>query len=78
MLSLPDVLSLYAELALALAGFAGVTSAFAGRDRAFKPTERSRVEAVLMNSAAALAGCLAFYGGLGASLAIDQSIRLSG
>ena len=78
MLSIPDVLSLYAELALALAGFAGVTSAFAGRDRSFKPTERSRVQSVLMNSAAVLAGCLAFYGGLGASLAVDQSIRLSG
>jgi hypothetical protein len=78
MLSVPDVFSLYAELALTLAGFAGVTSAFSGRDRAFKPIERSRVQAVLMNSAAVLGGCLAFYGGLGAGLALDQSIRVSG
>ena len=78
MLSLPETFSLYAELALALAGFAGVASAFAGRDRQFRPTEGVRIRAVLANSAAVLFGCLAFYSGLGAELTADGALRLSG
>jgi hypothetical protein len=61
MQSLSEVFSLYAELALALAGFTGVASAFAGRERAFRPTELTRLQGILVNSASVLAGCLAFY-----------------
>jgi hypothetical protein len=56
-----DLLSLYAELSIALAGFTGVSSAFAGRERMFRPMERTRLQAVLLSSSGVLAGCLAFY-----------------
>lgn len=60
-LNLPDLFALYSELAVAIAGFSGVASAFAGRERRFRPTELTRLHAVLANSSAVLAGCLAFY-----------------
>jgi hypothetical protein len=57
----PDIYSLLAELAIALAGFTGVSSAFAGRERLFRPMERTRLQAVLLGSSSVLAGCLALY-----------------
>lgn len=57
-LSLTDAIALYAELALALAGFAGVASAFAGRERRFRPVERLRLVGVVSLSASTFAGCL--------------------
>ena len=59
--NLPDLFGLYSEMAVALAGFAGVAAAFSGRERQFRPTERLRLESVLFNSASVLAGCFAFY-----------------
>jgi len=55
-----DAISLFAELSLGLAGFAGVGSAFAGRSREFLPMERSRLISVVWLSACVLAGSLAF------------------
>lgn len=55
-----DSIALYAELALALAGFAGVVSAFAGRERQFRPVERLRLEGLMSLSGTVLAGCLAY------------------
>lgn len=53
-----DVLSLYAELSLGLAGFVGVVSAFSGRDRVFQPIEKVRVMHVLGCAGSVLAGRL--------------------
>jgi hypothetical protein len=55
-----DAISLFAELSLGLAGFAGVGSAFAGRTREFRPLERLRLLSVVWISASVLAGSLAF------------------
>jgi len=77
-LNMPDVVGLYAELAIAIAGFSGVASAFAGRDREFRPTERIRLMAVLSNSAGVFAGCLAFYSAAACGLSVDGALRVSG
>lgn len=63
--SIPDIYSLLAELAVAIAGFSGVASAFAGRERVFRPMERTRLQAVLLGSSSVLAGCLALYSAAG-------------
>jgi len=73
MQSLSDAFSLYAELAIALAGFTGVAAAFAGRERAFRPTELTRLHGILGNSAGVLAGCLAFYSTRGLQLSEQAS-----
>ena len=70
MTSFQEAVDLYAELSLALAGFAGVASAFAGRERAFRPIERMRLVGVVTLSASVLGGCLAY---LAASVALLSS-----
>ena len=55
-----DAVDLYAELSLALAGFAGVVTAFAGRERAFRPIERMRLVGIVALSGSVLGGCLAY------------------
>lgn len=77
-LSLPDLFALYSELAVAIAGFAGVASAFAGRDRRFRPTELVRLHGVLLNSSTVLAGCLAFYCASAMDLGSDAITRAAG
>ena len=67
-----DFLMLCAEVFVALAGFAGVASAFAGRERAFRPIERMRLVGVVTLSASVLGGCLAY---LAASIALLPSGR---
>lgn len=62
-MNLENAVALYAELALALAGFAGVVSAFAGKERQFRPVERIRLGALMKCSGTVLAGCLAFIVG---------------
>jgi hypothetical protein len=52
-----DTFDLLAELAIAVAGFAGVASAFGGRDRAFGPAELVRLTALFQFSTLVLAGC---------------------
>lgn len=73
-----DLLALYAELALGLAGFVGVVSAFAGRDREFRPTERVRFLSVVLSSATILTGCFAFFTSSSAGLALRSSYALAG
>ena len=53
-------MELFAELSLALAGFAGVASAFAGRERSFRPIERLRLVGVAALSASVFGGCLSY------------------
>jgi len=60
LIGIADVVELYAELSLALAGFAGVVTAFAGRERAFRPIERMRLVGIVILAASVLGGCLAF------------------
>ena len=66
-----DSIALYAELALALAGFAGIVSAFAGRERQFRPVERMRLEGLMILSGTVLAGCLAYV--VGSLAGIDET-----
>ncbi|MGH0029313.1 MAG: hypothetical protein ACQGVC_05955 [Myxococcota bacterium] len=42
--------ALLAELAIALAGFAGVAAAFAGKERAYGPSERLRLFSLFLDS----------------------------
>lgn len=46
---------LIAELALALSGFAGVATAFGGRDRSYLPIEMARLQSLFVHSFMALA-----------------------
>ncbi|MEM7496087.1 MAG: hypothetical protein AAF471_08260, partial [Myxococcota bacterium] len=78
MLSPEETFPLYAELALALAGFAGVVSAFKGRDRVFRPTERIRFVAVVMASACVLLGCFTILAALAGDFSLPTSYRTSG
>ena len=55
-----EAISLFSELSLGLAGFAGVGSAFAGRNREFRPIERLRLLSVVWIAASVLAGSLAY------------------
>jgi hypothetical protein len=75
--SIPDVYSLLAELAIALAGFSGVSSAFAGRERLFQPLERIRLQAVLLGSSSVLAGCLARYSAASVGLTESHSAAVA-
>lgn len=52
-----ELFGLIAELAIGLAGFAGVAAAFAGRERAFQPSEKIRLLALFLNSSTILTGC---------------------
>lgn len=49
---------LIAELAVGLAGFAGVAAAFGGRDRAYAPVELTRLRALFVHAALVLASSL--------------------
>lgn len=60
-MNLPDVLTVLAELAIAMAGFGGVASAFSGRAREFTPAERLRLRTLLINSSSVVLGCLGFF-----------------
>ena len=73
----PDIYSLLAELAIALAGFSGVSSAFAGRERLFRPMERTRLQAVLLCSSSVLAGCLALYSATSLGFAVAEAASVS-
>ena len=73
MQSLSEAIPLYAELSIALAGFTGVSAAYAGRERTFRPTELTRLQGVLGTSAAVLSGCLAFYSTKGLELTEQAS-----
>jgi len=55
-----DAVSLFAELSLGLAGFAGVGAAFVGRSREFLPLERTRLLSVVWLSASVFAGSVVF------------------
>ena len=78
MLSPEEMFPLYAELALGLAGFAGVVSAFTGRDREFRPTERVRFLAVVLASATVLVGTFAFFAASAGGCDHPIALKLAG
>lgn len=59
-MSFYDSVTLFAELALGLVGFAGVVSAFSGRERSFLPAERLRLVALVALSGTVLTGSLIY------------------
>jgi len=73
MISLPEAVELYAEISLALAGFAGIASALAGRERRFRSVEKLRLVGVVSLSAAVLGGSLAYMCGSIAGLSESHS-----
>ncbi len=60
MRSLGDTFAHFAEIAVALAGFVGVVSAFAGRSRNYSTIERARTLAVGASAGSVLAGSLSY------------------
>ena len=78
MLSPEDFFPLYAELSLGLAGFAGIVSAFAGRDRQFRPTELARVISVVAASSCVLVGCFAIFSVLAWGANVSTSYQVAG
>ena len=52
---------LLSEVAIAVAGFAGVASAFGGRDRSFGPIDLLRLTALFQYSGVVLGGCFALF-----------------
>ena len=68
---------LLAELAIAVAGFAGVSAAFAGRDRSFQAFERTRLLALFINSGAILSGCGVVHTLLLTGAAPETAFRLA-
>ena len=73
-----ELFELIAELAIALAGFAGVAAAFAGRERAFEPTERIRLLALFLNSGTILTGCGGVFILTLAGASPDVTFRVAG
>ena len=62
-----------AELALGLAGFAGVAAAFGGRDRSYEPAERVRLGALFGIAAIPLGGSLLTISLMSAGLTAQSS-----
>jgi hypothetical protein len=71
-----DTFDLLSELAIAVAGFAGVASAFGGRDRAFGPAELIRLTALFQYSALILAGCFGLAAFASAGVDARTGLRL--
>jgi hypothetical protein len=78
MLNHQDLISIYAELSLVLAGFVGIASAFSGRDRLYRPIEMIRLVHVLGAAGSVLAGCLFFFTAAAGGLDLDQSLAAAG
>jgi hypothetical protein len=70
-----DVFALFAELSMALAGFAGVASAFSGREKDFGLLDQGRIRAIVGLAAIVLLGCLAFLSISLADLSVEQATR---
>ena len=53
-----DTFQLFVEVAIAVAGFAGVATVFGGQNRSFQAAENLRLRALFQNSALVLIGCM--------------------
>jgi hypothetical protein len=67
---------LLSEIAIAVAGFAGVAAAFGGRDRSFEPIELVRLTALFQYSGAVLGGCFGLLALVAAGLSSAGAIRV--
>lgn len=71
-----DTFALLSELAIAVAGFAGVAVALGGRARTFGPFELLRLNALFQYSALILGGCFGLFVLNAAGLGSADAIRL--
>lgn len=53
-----DTFQLLVEIAIAVAGFAGVATVFGGQNRSYQAAENLRLRALFQNSALVLVGCM--------------------
>ena len=63
-----ETFSLFAELAIGLAGFTGVAAAFGGRDRVYSSADKIRIEGILLLAGSVLVGSLCVLTLTGAGL----------
>jgi hypothetical protein len=73
MIEAESTFALIAELALGLAGFAGVAAAFGGRDRSYAPVELTRMRALFVHAALALSCSLLATSLLWFGLSLSQA-----
>lgn len=78
MTGLSDAYALIAESAVALIGFAGVASAFSGRERDFTLAEFGRLGAIIFAAVVPLMGCFSLYVFRDAGYTSAQSYKLTG
>ncbi len=76
MLTNSGTFELLAELAIAVAGFAGVAVALGGRDRSFGPMELLRLSSLFQYSALVLAGCFGLFALVAAEIGSVAAIRV--
>ena len=78
MVSPEDAFVVIAELSLALAGFAGVVSAFGGRGREFNRVERMRLGIIFWSSGSVLVGSLFLFVVSAAGLSAETAYKAVG
>ena len=71
-----DTFYLLAEVAIAVAGFAGVATVFGGREKRFRDAELLRLRGLFQLSALVLAGCFGIASGQAAGLSNEQTMSL--
>ena len=71
-----DTFHLLAEVAIAVAGFAGVATVFGGREKQFRDAELLRVRGLFQLSALVLAGCFGIASCQAAGLSNEQTVSL--
>ena len=76
MLTHSGVFELLSEIAIAVAGFAGVAVALGGRDRSFGPLELVRITSLFFYSGLVLAGCFGLFALTAAEVSAESTIRL--
>lgn len=69
-----DTFHLLAEIAIAVAGFAGVATVFGGREKQFRDAELLRVRGLFQLSALVLVGCFGIASIQAAGLPSEQTI----
>ena len=76
MLTHSSIFELFSEIAIAVAGFAGVAVALGGRDRSFAPLELVRITSLFIYSGLVLAGCFGLFALAAAEVGAVTAIRV--
>jgi hypothetical protein len=71
-----DTFHLLAEVAIAIAGFAGVASVFGGRDKQYRDAELLRIRGLFQLSALVLAGCFGVASFKAAGMSHEATVSL--